>query len=446
MTQQACRVVFAVGLLAGVGSTQADEAVQFSEKFHVDHQYHAQTRVEVSGSLLIPGEKGKPGKTVKVDGTANVDYDERILELKDEQVVRTLRGYTKLAFQRTTGERKMKLDLRPATARMVILRRGAGEEAFSPDGPLTLDEQAAVSTDVFTPALVGLFPTTAVKAGDRWTATEEAIRELTDLEKIDSGKLECRLDRLNKAGRRWARVTLSGTVQGVGEDGPARHKLQGYYVFDLDENFLSELVLNGRQTMVKDDKELGSIDGRFVLTRTQALKSPKMTRTALEGVKLTPEESNTWILHDNPILGVRFQYPRAWKKVRETPAQVALDNGKGSSLMVTVEPVDQMPSAAAFLKESQGVLTKYKTKVGKTYNPRRIRATPPLDGFAIEAEIGGEPFWMDYYVTLQTLGGATVAVRMPLSAELDARRKEAEAMARSIAITKRIVVPKAKGK
>ena len=49
-------------------------------------------------------------------------------------------------------------------------------------------------TDVFAPALVGLLPADAVRVGDRWSAAEVAVQELTDLEKIEEGKLECRLE------------------------------------------------------------------------------------------------------------------------------------------------------------------------------------------------------------------------------------------------------------
>src|SRR5262249_7074273 len=161
------------------------------------------------------------------------------------------------------------LVLRPAVRRLVILRNGNTEVPFSPDGPLMWGEIDAVRVDVFTPALAGLLPAKAVRVGDKWDAADSAVQEMTDLEKIESGKLECKLERVVNSGKRQlARVSFTGTVSGVGEDGPVKHRLTGHYHFDLDGKYLSDLTLNGVTLMVdKDGKEMGRIEGNFVLTR-----------------------------------------------------------------------------------------------------------------------------------------------------------------------------------
>ena len=69
-------------------------------------------------------------------------------------------------------------------------------------------------------------------------------------------------------GRRRAYVSLAGTVKGASEDGPAEQKLDGSFYFDLESNQLSYLSCNGIHRLLdRDGKEVGRIEGQFVLTR-----------------------------------------------------------------------------------------------------------------------------------------------------------------------------------
>jgi hypothetical protein len=293
---------------------------------------------------------------------------------------------------------------------------------------------------VFVPDLLGLLPAKAVAVGDRWTATNAAIEELTDLEKIDAGTLECKLERTSDIGRRrFARVSFSGTIKGVGEDGPVQHRLQGHYTFDLEGNYLADLTLLGTTTMLDGQgKPAGQVDGRLVLTRSVDTRSPYLRDEAVRDLKTEPDADNTLLLYDNTDLGVKFLHPRRWRVAQVMGAQVALATNEGDGILITVDPSENVPTAAAFQEESQGWLRKQKGKMLRTYSPKRLRERPTLDAFAFEVELGKDRFWMDYYVTAQQDGGATVAARMHLEGMNEVRR-EADRIARSVTITKRIV-------
>src|SRR5262249_30377864 len=156
------------------------------------------------------------------------------------------RVYRKMDFERKVGEQRQQSSLRPAVRRMVIVRHNQFEVPFSPEGPLTWSEIDLVRTDVFTPALTGLLSADAVKPGDRWQADQMALKELTDLERIDEGGLTCTFDALTTlVGRQQARVSFQGSVRGLGEDGPARHQLEGQLYFDLVSNHLSYIHVKG---------------------------------------------------------------------------------------------------------------------------------------------------------------------------------------------------------
>src|SRR5262249_17748223 len=163
-----------------------------------------------------------------------------------------------------------------------------------------------VRTDVFTPALAGLLPGNAVQTGQRWTAATTAIQELTDLERIDEGQVECRLEQVIRlAGRRHARVGFSGTVRGINEDGPDQQQLDGYFSFDLESNHVSYLSLHGvNSPLDKDGKPLGKVEGRFTCTRQVFQRIPDLAEEVLRTLTLEPNAENSLLLYENPELGV----------------------------------------------------------------------------------------------------------------------------------------------
>ena len=435
-----------IGLLvlaAVTTSASAEMAVDLTERFATGDRHRVKLRVELAGSLTIPATKGQAAKKVEVEGSSSIDYEERYLTATAGKVSKTVRSYEKLDFRRTLAGQAQQLVLRPGVKRLVILRKGHTEVPFSPDGPLTWGEIDAVRTDVFVPALAGLLPTKPVAIGDRWTAAEGAVQELTDLEKIEEGSLECRLDRIAiVAGRRLARATFTGTVRGVGEDGPVRHRLQGTYQFDLGSNHLAELTLLGTTSMVgPDGKEIGRIQGRFVLTREQGGSEASVGDTALKGVKLDPDDDNTRLLYDDATLGLRFLHSRRWRVAQVMGSQVALSSSDGNGVLITVDPVEKVPTAAAFLTETRGWLTKQKATLLRTYTPKRLRESPSLDAFALEAKMGEARLWLDYYVTAQAAGGATVAARL-VPANLADVRRDVERIARSATISQRVPAAK----
>src|SRR5262249_17500847 len=150
-----------------------------------------------------------------------------------------------------------------------------------------------------------------------------------------------------------ARVALSGSVRGINEDGPNRQQLEGYFYFDLESNHLSYLYLKGVHTPLdKSGKELGKVEGRFVLTRQAHQNCKELTDEALKGVVLEPNADNSLLLYDNPDLGLRFLYSRRWRVAGVRGQQVGLDETNGNGLLLTVEAPTQVPTGAQFATES----------------------------------------------------------------------------------------------
>jgi len=74
------RLVATAFVLDGASAVQADETVRLQELFPAGYQYHVSTRVDLSGTMSLPAEKGKPvPKPLPVKGESAIEYDERVL-------------------------------------------------------------------------------------------------------------------------------------------------------------------------------------------------------------------------------------------------------------------------------------------------------------------------------------------------------------------------------
>jgi hypothetical protein len=414
-----CKVALtlvATAFFPAPGGASGQDSYRLNESLPPGTQYAVSCRVEVNGTLTLPVEKGQTfAKTLNVAGTSVIDYYERVLTVNSSQQAKTTaRMYRKLEFQRKVGDQTQASTLRPEVRRLVIVRHNQVEVPFSPDGAMTWNEMDLIRTDVFTPALTGLLPLQPVRVNDRWNAAAFAVQELTDLDKIEEGSVSCQLDKVEtQNGHRQARITFNGSVRGVGEDGPTRHTLDGYLLFDMQSNHVTSLSVRGSQQLLdKDGKAVGKVEGTFVLTRHPD-SCKELSDEALRPLKLEPNEENTQLLYDNSELGVRFLHPRRWRVAGVHGKQVALDENGGSGLLLTLDLLKQTPTASQFLQESKTWLEKQKAKVLRVDPIRPLSGSSKgIEQFSLDVELDKQRVLMHYLVVRQLGGGATIAARV----------------------------------
>ena len=326
-------------ILMAVSSKIQAQAVRIGEDFARNAQYHVSCQVDITGVLTIPAGKDTKARTLKIAGKSAIKYDERILQMSTEhRADRTVRWYQELDFERKVGDEVQRSKLRPEVRRLVILRHNQYEVPFSPNGPLTPGEIELVRTDVFTPALAGLFPARPVAVGESWRADSVAIQELTDLDKIDKADLKCTFEKITTLlGRRNAQVKFEGKAQGIGEDGNALHDIIGSYYLDLDAGFLSYVYVKGTHHLLdKAGNATGKIEGVFVMTRTREPHSREITDDALRGLALEPNADNSLLLFDQPHIGARFLHPRNWRIAGLNDKQIGIDEARGNGVLLTL--------------------------------------------------------------------------------------------------------------
>jgi hypothetical protein len=417
-----------------------DAPIRIGETFTPGMVFRVSVRVELAGNLMLPPEKGEAaGKPLTIRGQSGIDYDERILALdRTGKVEKSFRIYQRLDLERRVGNQTQQGALRTAVRRLVILRHKQIEVPFSPDGPLTWAEIDLVRTDVFTPALAGLFPDRPVRVGERWAAATSAVLELTDFEQLDGGAVACRLEQLATLnGRRLARISFNGSVTGLGEDGRSKQQLDGYFYFDLGTGHLSYLSMKGIHTLLdKDGKEVGRIEGNFILTRQPLRDAPALADAVVRKLTLEPNDNNTQLLYDDPDLGLRFFYPRRWRVAGGKGRQLGLDEQGGSGILLTVEPPNATPTGQQFLDESRQWLLKQKATIQRVEPVRLIQRSPAMENFALDVAVNGQQFRMYYLVIRQPQGGVVVAARL-LPREIAALQQDVLRIGTSMQVTKK---------
>src|SRR5207302_222516 len=112
--------------------------------------------------------------------------------------------------------------------------------------------------------------------------------------------------------------------------------------------------------------------------------------------------------------------------------QLALDENRGSGLLLTVEPLARVPSGLQFLQESRAWLQQQKATVSRADGPHTLQASPQaLEYFTLDVEANRQRFLMAYYVIRQPAGGATLAARL-LPGDVQALQRDVQRIARSV--------------
>lgn len=423
------RSLYFVALLF-TAAPAAAQPLRLQERFAPDVSYHVSCRVQIDGKMTLPD------KVLNVDGKSHIEYDERVLRVDNAGVVdKTLRLFSAMDFERKVGDDAQKHSLRPSVYRLVILRQNNIEAPFSPDGLLKLSEIDLIRTDVFTPALAGLLPKNPVSPGDQWKADEMATRELTDLMKISDGELTCRFDKVDRA---LAKISFDGKINGVGENGPTRHDLEGFFYFDIAANMLTYVSLKGTENLVDDKGNAkGTIKGTFVLTR-QARTAPAAIADT-KGLPLDPNEDNTRLLFEDDELGVRLAHARKWKP-RVEGTQIKLEDSRGNGVVLTPDPLNRLPTLPQFIAEAKGGLERRKAKVSNVTSAETVQRQPTqVEAAALDAEVALEKSSLKLTVALALIrdqsAGATFAATL-LTDDRAAMLRELEKMAASVRVSK----------
>ena len=105
---------------------------------------------------------------------------------------------------------------------------------------------------------------------------------------------------------------------------------------------------------------------------------------------------------------------------------MTLDTGDGNGVLLSVEATERECRRPRTSGRSAPRVGSDEIADGPRSTPKRVRETPLLEEFNLDADVKGQKAPLQYYVAKQAHGGVTVAARMtPGDGAADLRRSRA---------------------
>jgi len=412
-----------------------DRKIILREQYQVGGQYQVTTTADVSGTLEIPGDPVKRVASTKLPrtGSARSSYEERVIAVDSNHLAtKTLRRYQTLHAQQRLGNERTTTQFRDVIRQVVLQRDTGANVTFSPDGPMTLGELEQVRTDLFLPRLSGLFPGQPVGIGQSWNVESPSVQELTDLEQIQTGELNCTLQKIeSRDGHETAVVQFRGQVAGIGPQGPNRQTMQGSYHFEMQDNRLVQLQFEVTSELLdKDRHTVGNTTATFKMMR----KPLPGASLGTAGLALDPTEDNTLLLVQEPRLGLEMLHSRRWAPRTLNDKQWAIDGPSGSGLTIQFEPASSVPDADKVRASIEATLGKAVPGLRpEPEGPAWSDGSTSVQRLAWRGTQNGKDFVFEYFLWKKGSKGAIIAARYYVPEAAQAQ-KDAERMIRSLKI------------
>lgn len=408
-------IVAAASLVAMRAS--ADEIL----KIKAGEMYEVKTKSTLTGSLEFTDPKDKQTRRLAINGTAVVQYVERVIPTgKDSSLDRTLRVYKLVNYQRKVGDQPQKAGM-PGEPRIVFQRRDNVEVPYSPDGPLQWLEIDLLRTHEFVPLLDGFLPDGDVKPGAVWDAAPSATAELLGLEPVESGRLTCTYNGVQQFGdKKLGQIEFGGVIFGrTKEEGRCRNEVSGaVYIDPATHRMASIRTIGTRQILGDNNKVIGKLEVDHGMILQFLPDDPELAAPIEPPLPDQPTAALTRLVYENPILGARLLHPRRWFLESVQGNQMLLRDWNeqrptANTIVIHCEQDGKTPTAAAYREEVLKYLKSTKVDAVPQGEPRETRsAAGRIGNFQLSAVLDGRPMILDYWVVERGKRGVTIASRI----------------------------------
>lgn len=410
------------------GLVYSQQKFTLREQYREGDLYQIESRTEQTGVLDTLPDPRQPNmpKRLSKSGKAKSLYLEKVVSLDADQLAnKTIRKYLNLEAEQKIGAETSQAKLRPQVQHVVLDRKGTQAVTFSPDGPMLLGELEQARTDVFLPRLAGLLPKQPVSQGESWKAGIDATRELTDLQTIDTGSLNCVFSSIE--GDQLAVVKFDGMVTGTTPTGINQQTIQGSYRFDTKAGRLLALKFEVTSILMdKDRKRVGDIWAQYQMTRQPAGAQTLSTT----GISLDATEENTLLLVQEPRLGLELAHSRRWVPRPINDKSWIIDGPSGSGLTIQFEPAANIPDANVIRKQIEATLSRTVQNLKPLPDPTSWTDTQRLSWTGSQ---NGKDYVFEYFLFKQGAKGAIIAGRY-FAPEAPLAQKDTERMVKGLRI------------
>jgi hypothetical protein len=237
--------------------------------------------MNLSGEIRVSRD-GKPAR-LPLSAKATHEYTERVLAAGPAGLIaKAARRYeTASALITVDGERVPK-SLRKERQLIVVQRHKDQSLVYSPAGPATRDELELVGEQFDTLDLAGLLPDKEVAIGHTWKVSNSIVQGLCHFEGLTEQDLTCKLEEVSN---KTARVSVTGTANGIDLGAIVKLKVQASYRFDLEERRLSRL--EWKQSDQRDQGPASpslTAESTYCVTRSSLAQPENLSDVALVSV------------------------------------------------------------------------------------------------------------------------------------------------------------------
>src|SRR5262249_55651706 len=183
--------------------------------------------MKLEGELRI--RKDDTPSTIKLSGSAEHAFRERIMASRSAVAQRVVRRYEKALAKLTVGRDKTERTLRDKRRLIVAQRHKDARLTYCPAGALTRGELEVAGDHFDTLAIAGCLPGKEVKVGETWKLAPGLAAALCNVEGASENKLE---GKLTKVVVDKAHFTITGTVTGVEHGAQVKTKVEAEGIFD----------------------------------------------------------------------------------------------------------------------------------------------------------------------------------------------------------------------
>jgi hypothetical protein len=279
MSMIALRAACGLALAAAIGGP-APVTYTLTENGQAGDCYQVHIELDLKGEMHVSRER-QP-QTLKLAAQAEHHFAERVLAADRGVIHKTARAYETARATITQGQEKLERSLRPERRLIVAQESGGQALVYAPAGAMTPDEIELVGEHFDTLSLAGLLPAKAVALAEKWKPAADVVQYLCGFEGLTGHALECKLEAVSD---KIARITVSGTANGIDLGAIVKLEIQASVEFDLKTNRLTSL-----EWKQKDQRSQGpaspamAVESTTKLTRSPITQPASLTDVALISV------------------------------------------------------------------------------------------------------------------------------------------------------------------
>ena len=201
--------------------------------------------------------------------------------------------------------------------RLIVVSMGEERPILhSPAGPLSREQLELIDVQGNSARLHALLPDKAIKVGDSWPNTNNALKDILGLDAIAKSDVKSRLVKI-EAG--VAKLEMSGSLEGAIDGVSSTIQINSKYSYNIQQGRITWFAL-----AVKEKRSIGHASPGFEVTARLRMaielleESPQLEDPLLEEVPLTIEVGSVLLEHKSPKGEFAIMHDRRWHPLSES--------------------------------------------------------------------------------------------------------------------------------